>query len=86
MCKLMKKVYGVRICKNCKGIVPEIAYRTKKYYEGIGIRAKYFCSMDCVKQYYRIDDNIKSEIIKKVNQMFLKDIEKVKVIDSKRNG
>lgn len=42
----MEKVYGIRNCVSCKGIIHEEAYRTK-----IRQRKRYFCSKRCVERY-----------------------------------
>ena len=44
--KNITKVYGIRNCVSCKGIIHEKAFRTK-----IGQRKRYFCSKQCVEQY-----------------------------------
>ena len=40
------KVYGIRNCVSCKGIIHRKALRTK-----IGQRKRYFCNKRCVKNY-----------------------------------
>jgi len=41
-----KKIYGIRLCRQCKGICHENSLR-----ETIGRRKKYYCSKQCCKNY-----------------------------------
>ena len=44
--KTITKVYGIRNCLSCKGIIHEKAFRTKT-----GQRKRYFCRRRCVERY-----------------------------------
>lgn len=80
----MKKVYGARICKSCRGICHEDSYRRK-----IGRRRPYWCSKNCLewKIIKKMENKYKYLIDKeyRIDQIFLNHIieefyEKVDVI------
>lgn len=45
----MKKVYGKRICRSCRGICHENSYSKKKLPFLHGQRRSYWCSKNCLK-------------------------------------
>ena len=67
--KKTTKVYGIRNCVSCKGIVHGKAFRTK-----IGQRKRYFCNKTCVKNY--LDKRVYTRKVLKCFKLSEKALEK----------
>jgi len=83
---MVKKVYGIRICRNCKGICHKGSYRSK-----LGQRKIYFCSKKCLEQYlekwitrkgklHLLSPSARKKILSSLIKEFMKDYERVDVI------
>ena len=58
----MKKIYGIRICRSCKGICHENSYR-----RNFGLRRIYWCSKNCLE--WKITKEVGSRIPKKYKHL-----------------